>query len=118
MPPYSRLKEFMVEKYRAIAESEESTTDQKLRALGHLENLQVKRKPRPKHANSGSFKKNDPRIQDNRKAPKPKDSRLLGAVLETPSDLALLGLQAAPDPLEDIGPATGSAELQDVKGVV
>ena len=119
MPPYSKLKAFMVEKYRAIADNPEASVDQKLRALGHLEGLQVKRKPRPKRVTSGSFKKgHDPKTR----APKAIDSRLLGAVPTIGSSLpdpALLGtVKASPDSLENVGPATGSAALEDEKGVV
>lgn len=112
MPPYSQLKEFLVEKYRAIADDPKATIDQKLRALGHLDGLQVKRKPRPKKANSGSFKKgHDPKTR----APKASDSKLLGAVPAIDSSVpnpALLGtvetVEPLAEPLQPAGPALGS----------
>lgn len=98
----------MVEKYRVIAGDDKSSIDQKLRALGHLENLQIKRKPRPKKANATSFK-------PQKKAPKASDTKLLGAVpidsgLSKPEpviDSSLLGSisETMPDVLENVGPA-------------
>lgn len=92
MPPYSKLKEFMVEKYRAIAENPKATLDQQLKALGHLEGLQVKRKPRPRKANATSFKPWG--VRKNEKAPKASDTKLLGAV---PIDSGL----SKPEPVID-----------------
>lgn len=118
MPPYSKLKEYLVGKYREIVDNDKSTLSQRLTALGHLEKLQVKRRPRGGKT-SGSFKKNDKRI--NRPAPKPVDTKLLGAVPAIDPSLSdsLLGrVEPSPDTLENVGPATGSAELQYKKGVV
>jgi hypothetical protein len=113
MPPYSKLKEFMVEKYRAIVDDEKSTIDQRLKALGHLDGLQVKRRPRPKKATSGSFKKGV--LHKQHKTPKAIDSRLLGAAPAIDSSLldsALLGsverVEALPEPLQETGATSGS----------
>lgn len=99
MPPYSKLKEFLVEQYRGIVSDPKASVDQRLRALSHLDGLQIKRKPRPKKATSGSFQKgHDPKTR----APRAIDSRLLGAVPETGSsllDAALLGAVEGVEPL-------------------
>lgn len=121
MPPYSKLSAFMVEKYRAIASSDEASIDQKLRALGHLEKLQVKRKPKGKKT-AGSFKKGH--IPKN-KTPKASDSKLLGVVpadVSSLSDAALLGLvenvEPLAEPLQPVGPALSAAASEAVVDVV
>jgi hypothetical protein len=113
MPPYSKLKEYLVAQYRAIVDNEKSTVDQRLKALGHLDSLQIKRKPRPKKATSGSFKKGV--LHKQHKTPKAIDSRLLGAapaINSSLSDAALLGtvegVEALPEPLQPAGAPSGS----------
>ncbi len=120
MPPYSKLKEFMVGKYRAIADDPKATIDQRLKALGHLEGLQVKRKPRPKKATSGSYK-----IGVLHKRKTPKDDKLLGVpgpVDSGLSDSALLGtvenVEPLAEPLQPAGAPGSAGATQAVVDVV
>lgn len=100
MPPYSKLKEYLVGEYRKVVDDPKASVDQRLKALGHLDGLQVKRKPRPKRATPSSFKKGV--LHKQKKTPTAVDSRLLGVVTEinsSLSDAALLGVVENVEPL-------------------
>lgn len=113
MPPQlpQRTKDFIIEKYKAIANSDKSTVDQQLKALALLERL-IDRTKNPNKKTSGSFKKGDPRVTRRKKNPNSSESRLLGvgpSEVAGLSDAALLGLvehvQSLAEPLE---PASSS----------
>lgn len=85
IPPYSKLKEFLVGKYREIVDDPKASVEQRLKALNHLDGLQIKRKLRPKAATSGSFKKGV--LHKQHRTPTAVDSRLLGVVPVVDSSL-------------------------------
>ena len=74
MPPYSKLQEYLVQNLRAIVDNPRATVSQRLSALGKLEKLRVKRKPRK----FGKQPRRDPELAFRAKAQSSVNSKLLG----------------------------------------